>query len=221
MSINMSEHHVIAMDGPAASGKSSVAGAIADRFGWVFVNTGNMYRAATLAALRAEVDVNDKAAVIAAVDEAEVGVAVVGGRSVVTLKGEAVEDELKDQSINLAVSHVAAVPEVREKLVAMQRDLLQEHSLVMEGRDIGTVVFPETPWKFYIDASEEVRASRRGLQGQADAVSERDRLDSTRKVAPLKAAADAVVIDSTELSLEQVVEEVLAILGARGLTVKE
>ncbi|TLD69430.1 (d)CMP kinase [Phragmitibacter flavus] len=217
----MSEHHVIAMDGPAASGKSSVAGAIADRFGWVFVNTGNMYRAATLAALRAEVDVNDKAAVIAAVDEAEVGVAVVGGRSVVTLKGEAVEDELKDQSINLAVSHVAAVPEVREKLVAMQRDLLQEHSLVMEGRDIGTVVFPETPWKFYIDASEEVRASRRGLQGQADAVSERDRLDSTRKVAPLKAAADAVVIDSTELSLEQVVEEVLAILGARGLTVKE
>jgi cytidylate kinase len=216
--MSMSEHHVIAMDGPAASGKSSVAGAVADRFGWVFVNTGNMYRAATLAALRAGVDVKDKVAVVAAVRMAELGVSVVAGKSVVTLKGEAVkDDDLKDEAINRAVSHVAAVPEVREKLVAMQRELLCDHNLVMEGRDIGTVVFPETPWKFYIDASEEVRAIRRGLQGQADAVSERDRLDSTRKVAPLKAAADAVVIDSTELTLAQVVEEVFAVLSARGL----
>lgn len=214
-----SKHQVITMDGPAASGKSSVASRVAEKLGWVFVNTGNMYRAATLAALRAGVDLKDQQAVIQAVTAAVVAVRVEGSRSQVTLGDEVLAHEsLNSQEVNLAVSHVAAVPEVREQLVALQRGLLQDHDLVMEGRDIGTVVFPETPWKFYIDASEEVRALRRGLQGQADAVRERDRLDSTRKVAPLKAAADAVVIDSTELNLEQVVDAVFRNLQERGFS---
>lgn len=205
------------MDGPAASGKSSVASQVAEKLRWVFVNTGNMYRAATLAALRAGVDVKDPQAVISAVREAQVSVRVEGCRSQVTLNREPLSHEsLNTQEVNLAVSHVSAVPEVREQLVALQRGLLNDHDLVMEGRDIGTVVFPDTPWKFYIDASEEVRAIRRGQQGQADAVRERDRLDSTRKVSPLKAAADAVVIDSTELTLDQVVEAVFSSLSERG-----
>lgn len=211
------KHQVITMDGPAASGKSSVASQVAEKLGWVFVNTGNMYRAATLAALRAGVEVKDAAAVLRVVKEAGIGVRVEGRHSVVTLGEEVLGPEsLNSQEVNLAVSHVARVAEIRDRLVAMQRELLLEYDLVMEGRDIGTVVFPETPWKFYIDASEEVRASRRGLQGRADAVMERDRLDSTRQVAPLKAAEDAMVIDSTEMTLEQAVEAVFTKLRERG-----
>jgi len=211
---------VIAMDGPAASGKSSVARLVAQSLDWVYVNTGNMYRAATLAALRASADLKSPESVLAALQAAEFDTSVQDGRSLVTLAGEDVEALLNGEDINKAVSHVAAVPAVREMLVNMQRAMALENPVVMEGRDIGTVVFPDAPWKFYIDASEEVRASRRGLQGQADAVAERDRLDSTRKVAPLKAANDALVIDSTEMTLPQVVDRVLDVLRSHGLEIR-
>ncbi len=140
-----------------------------------------------------------------------------GGRSVVRVGGRDVEEDLNSESVNRAVSLVARVPQVRERLVAMQRALGAAHPSVMEGRDIGTVVFPDAVAKFYIDASEEVRARRRGLQGLADSVGERDRLDSTRKTAPLKAADDAIVIDSSALTLEQVVERVMDTLRSRGV----
>lgn len=212
----MSLGQVIAMDGPAASGKSSVARLVARRLGWVFVNTGNMYRAATLAALRVGADVEDGTAVLAAFRAAEIDVKVHDGESVVWMQGRPVDEELKSEEVNLAVSHVSIVAGVRDRLLALQRGLAQGRDVVMEGRDIGTVVFPSTPWKFYIDASESIRAKRRGLQGQADSVRERDRIDSTRKLAPLKVAEDAVVIDSSHLTLDQVVDAVMRNLCSRG-----
>jgi cytidylate kinase len=213
----MSTPQVIAMDGPAASGKSSVAREVASRLGWTFVNTGNTYRAATWAVLQSGVDPNDSEAVRSAVSTADITCVIEQGRSVVRVGGREVEDELNSQAVNGAVSLVARVPEVREKLVAMQRALGRAYPVVMEGRDIGTVVFPDAPAKFYIDASEEVRAKRRGLQGHSDSVRERDRLDTTRKNAPLMAAPDAIVIDSSHLTLAQVVDRVMETLRARGM----
>ncbi|MEZ0387973.1 MAG: (d)CMP kinase [Verrucomicrobium sp.] len=206
---------VIAIDGPAASGKSSVARELARHLGWTYVNTGNMYRAATLAVLLAEVDPSDEAAVLDVIARTSFTCPVQEGRSVILVNGADVEGELNSEGVNGAVSFVARIAPVREQLVAMQRHLGRTQPVVMEGRDIGTVVFPDAPWKFYVDASEEVRAKRRGLQGLTDSVRERDRIDSTRKTAPLMAAPDAVVVDSSDMSLAQVVDHVLQLLHAR------
>ena len=213
----MNAPRVIAMDGPAASGKSSVAREVAARLGWCFVNTGNTYRAATWAVLQSGANPDDADAVQSAVAAANLTCVLENGRSVVRVNGREVEDELNSEAVNRAVSLVARVPQVREKLVAMQRAVGRAHPAVIEGRDIGTVVFPDALAKFYIDASEEVRSKRRGLQGHTDSVRERDRIDSTRKTAPLMAASDAIVIDSSDLTLEQVVDRVMETLRARGL----
>ncbi len=209
---------VIALDGPAASGKSSVARVLASRLGWIYVNTGNMYRAATWAVVEAGVDATDEAAVLRVMGAISLEVTVEKRHSIVRVNGRDIESELNSEAVNRAVSHVASVEAVRSQLVAMQQRLGQEHPVVMEGRDIGTFVFPDAPYKFYIDAHEDVRLARRGLQGQADALQERDRIDSTRKVAPLMVAEDAVIIDSSHLTLEQVVARVMEILHERGLT---
>ena len=214
----MSAPQVIAMDGPAASGKSSVAREVAAKLGWIYVNTGNMYRAATWAVLEAGVSPENEAAVLEVIEDGDFQCSVESGRSVIRVNGRDVESELNSEAINRGVSHVAKIPQVREKLVAMQRAVGQAHPSVMEGRDIGTVVFPDALVKFYIDASEEVRAKRRGLQGHADTVRERDRMDSTRKIAPLVAATDALVVDSSDLTLNEVVERILELLRERGVT---
>ncbi len=214
----MSAPQVIAMDGPAASGKSSVAREVAAKLGWIYVNTGNMYRAATSAVLQAGVSPENEAAVLEVIEDGDFQCSVESGRSVIRVNGRDVESELNSEAINRGVSHVAKIPQVREKLVAMQRAVGQAHPSVMEGRDIGTVVFPDALVKFYIDASEEVRAKRRGLQGHADTVRERDRMDSTRKIAPLVAATDALVVDSSDLTLNEVVERILELLRERGVT---
>lgn len=208
---------VIAIDGPAASGKSSVARAVAGRLGWLLVNTGNMYRAAAWAALRDGVSPDDEEQVARSAGAWDIACPVRKGRCIVEVDGRDVEEELNSENVNRSVSLVARVPAVRDRLVSMQREIGRSRPTVMEGRDIGTVVFPDAIAKFYIDASETVRARRRGLQGQTDAVRERDRIDSTRKTAPLVAAPDAVVIDSSNLTLEEVVSRVMDELTARGL----
>ena len=132
------------------------------------------------------------------------------------INGRELADELRSEQVNHAVSKVAAIPEVRERLVQLQRDYLQRSDVVMEGRDIGSVVFPDTPFKIYIDASEEVRRARRAADGEADAVAARDKQDSQRKTAPLKVADGATVIDSSDMGIDQVVaraKEVLIELG--------
>jgi cytidylate kinase len=209
---------IITIDGPAASGKSSVAREIARQLGWIYVNTGNMYRAATWAALRDAVDISDEAQIARAAAGWDITCPVLGQSCAVRMDGRDIDSELNSESVNHAVSLVSRVPEVRDRLVSMQRDIGAAHPVVMEGRDIGTVVFPDAPVKFYIDASEEVRARRRGLQGQTDAIRRRDQIDSTRKNAPLMAAKDAIIIDSSDLSLDEVTSRVMIELRQRGIT---
>ena len=201
---------VITIDGPAASGKSSVARIVAERRGAIYVNTGNMYRAMTWAVLQTGVDPNDQEAVRVAAASLKIDSPVIDGQTQVSIAGRSLtQDDLNSDPVNRGVSLVARVPEVRARLVADQRALANLGPLVMEGRDIGSVVFPDSPLKFYIDASEEVRASRRRAQGHTDQVAERDRLDSTRKTSPLVIPEGAIVIDNSHLTLEQAVQAVM------------
>ncbi len=207
---------VITLDGPAASGKSSVARLVAARLGRVYVNTGNMYRALTWAVLARGANPADPDAVRSAAAAVVVESPVTDGQTQVRVDGRLLTtDDLNSDAVNAGVSLVARVPEVRERLVRDQRALAALGPLVMEGRDIGSVVFPDSRLKFYIDASEEVRAARRRAQGHADQVAERDRLDSTRKSSPLVVPEGAQVIDNSHLTLEQAVEAVLAGVASR------
>ena len=218
MSIAQDEkiYRAIAIDGPAASGKSTVARLLAERLGVAMVNTGAMYRAIAWEAIQRKVDPRDGEAVREMLAELEIVCGILDGKSTIVINGMGGAEGLRSEEVNAAVSAVAAVPEVRSLLVARQRELLHVGDLVMEGRDIGSVVFPETPHKFYIDASEEVRMKRRSAEGLTDAVAQRDRADSERKTSPLVVAEGASVIDSSELSIEEVLDEVLTLLRTQG-----
>ena len=207
---------VVAIDGPAASGKSSVASRVAARLGFLYVNTGAMYRAAAWAVVDGGIDPLDAAAVVAAAGV--VGIGFEDGRSFVRCGERRLEAELVLEAVNGMVSRVAANPGVRERLVAMQREAARGRDVVMEGRDIGSAVFPETPYKLYIDASEEVRQRRRAGQGIVDSIAARDRQDSARKASPLVIPLDAVVIDSSEMTLDEVVVAALGSLADLGLS---
>ena len=209
---------VIAIDGPAASGKSSVAKRVARELGWVYVNTGNMFRMITWAVLQAGINAQDTAAITGLEPTLKLDFEVADGQMTARINGRVLSDaELNSPEVNAAVSLVAQVPSVRTRLVNEQRALVRHGALVMEGRDIGSVIFPETPHKFYIDASEEVRSKRRAAQGLSDAVGLRDTLDSTRKSAPLVVPEGALRIDSSELTLEQVVSQVVTALRGQGV----
>jgi cytidylate kinase len=208
---------VIAIDGPAASGKSSVARALAAQLGFSYINTGAMYRAVTWHILRCEADPHSPAAVANALESANLRTGFDNGRSFIEIDGIRPFDELQAPSVNRAVSAVSSVPAVRDRLVAEFRALADTADCVVEGRDIGSVVFPETPYKFYLDAKPEVRQLRRNAQGQQDEVTARDRFDSSRHTAPLTIAADATVIDTTEMNLAEVVAAVQAALATKGL----
>jgi len=196
---------VIAIDGPAGSGKSSVARAVALDLGWSFLDTGAMYRAVTFEAVRKGVDVNDADAV-AAVAEA----ATLTTLPRVTVNGRDVEDEIRTDEINVAVSVVAAEPRVRAAMVARQREFAaaQPVGTVVEGRDITTVVFPDASVKIFLTASLEERARRRGEEGE-DSVARRDEVDSTRAASPLRQAEDAIVLDTTGRDVDDVAQEIV------------
>ncbi len=208
---------VIAIDGPAASGKSSVSRVLAEKLGAIFVNSGAMYRAVTWAALEAGLDTLDGPAVAAWVAQLQISAGEADGQSTIAIDGRDAGPHLREPRINAAVSAISAVPEVRKILVDKLRSYARLGNVVMEGRDIGSVVFPDTPHKFYVDASEEVRAKRRNDQGETDSIAQRDALDSTRKTAPLKVAEDAVVIDSSDMTLAQVVAAIEPHLRTQGL----
>jgi len=198
---------VIAIDGPAASGKSSVARGVASALGYLFVSSGHFYRAIAWGALRDRIDLKNVEEWMAArkltATENE-------NTLLLHLDGAEVTAHLSDPDVAAMVSQLAAFPAVRNAVNALLRSLSLGRDLVMEGRDIGSVVFPETPWKFYLDASPEERARRRAKEGSVDPVAERDRLDSTRATAPLMIAQGATVIDTTLLDLNQVIAAVLA-----------
>lgn len=205
---------VIAIDGPAASGKSSVARALAARYGIAYINSGAMYRAVTWSVLREGIDPNDEAAVIAHLETVPIAYQTRDGVAEFTIGGRDPGSELKSAQVNEHVSVIASHSAVRERLVAQQREFGESGRIVMEGRDIGSVVFPDTPYKFYITASEEIRRQRREKEGFTDDLAKRDRLDSSRKDSPLVIDPDAHVVDSSELTIDEVVDEIVARIGA-------
>lgn len=208
---------VIAIDGPAASGKSSVSRLISRKLGCRYVNSGSFYRAVTWAVIQAGLPLEDEMAITAFLGSLDIQCRLVDGNTVLLLNGEDPGGHLRDACVNDNVSRVSSYPEVRRVLTSLLRGLADDGSLVMEGRDIGSVVFPGTPHKFYIDASEEVRASRRAAQGEADSIAQRDAQDSSRKTAPLVIPGDAHVVDSSHLTLEGVAAEIFQRLEQQGL----
>jgi cytidylate kinase len=212
-------HPVIAIDGTAASGKSTFSKQLAKRLGFTYVNTGAMYRGVTWYLQDKNVLLDDTPAVERTVKAAAIENRLRDGELVFHIDGVDPEPHLREGRVNSGVSIVAQVVTVRRILVAAQQSLAAIAPLVMEGRDIGTVVFPDTPYKFYIDASPEVRAARRHAQGEADVVQQRDTLDSQRKSSPLLRTTDAFFLDSGSYSVEELIAIALPQLAARGLKI--
>lgn len=217
----------VAIDGPSGAGKSTVARALAARTGALYLDTGAMYRAVGLYMLRAGVDPRDAAAVAQRVDGADVRVKYVDGLGQrVYLGREDVSEQIRQPRVSMAASAVSAVPAVRERMVDMQRQIARGHSVVMDGRDIGTKVLPDATLKVYLSADSAVRARRRyeelRAKGATDTYEQvleemkrRDYDDSTRAASPLCQADDAVFVDSTGMSEREVVERVCALLSQK------
>lgn len=223
---------VVAIDGPAGTGKSSVSRGLARGLGARFLDTGAMYRMVTLAVLRAGIDPADAEAVSETAATAELSVGYDPDASSFFLSGEDVSAEIRGDDVTRAVSAVSAVPSVRHRLVDIQRQMAEgPETIVVEGRDIGTVVFPDAPVKIYLTASAETRAQRRNAQnirsGLADDyeavladVRRRDHLDSTRAVSPLRAAPDAIVVDTSDMTEAQVIAHLQELVTQRSGAVR-
>lgn len=213
---------VVAVDGTSGSGKSSTCRAVADRLGLRYLDTGAQYRAVTWWMLRNGVDVHDAAAVAALADTPVLSSGTDPLHPTITVDGTDVAVEIRSDEVNGAVSPVSTVPAVRERLVALQREVIGDGGIVVEGRDIGSVVWPEAEVKVYLTADPSARAARRALENggtdvdatQASLLA-RDKIDSGRAVAPLTMAEGAVHIDSTELALEEVVDLVVGLVMER------
>lgn len=211
---------VIAIDGPSGSGKSSTSRGVAARLGYAYLDTGAMYRAMTWALLQRGVDVDDPAAVAAAAREVELTSGTDPEAPTITADGVDVSEPIRGDAVTAAVSPVATVPEVREQLVALQRKAIAEATggIVVEGRDIGTVVAPDAGLKIYLVADPVARAKRRALElgvedadAMREALARRDAIDSNRAASPLARADDAVVVDGTDLTLEQVIDHIVGL----------
>ena len=212
----------IAIDGPAGAGKSTIARLVAKELGFIYVDTGAMYRAMALFLIRRGIDKNDTAALEKACEDADISISYEGDSQVVLLDGENVNSFLRTEEVGNMASISSVNPKVREKLVALQQKLAREKDVVMDGRDIGTVVLPDSKCKIYLTASSSVRAKRRydelaqkGIKEDLDRIEadivERDKRDMTREHSPLKQAEDAVLIDSSNMSIEEVRDEILAL----------
>jgi cytidylate kinase len=210
-------HRVVAIDGPAASGKSSVAGALARRLDFVYVNSGAIYRAITWHLLNKDIHTDDTQRVAQTLQSAAITCRIQDSESRMLVDEIDPADHLRDDRVNESVAHVSRLPLVRQIVGQKLHEYARSHDVVVEGRDIGSVVFPETPHKFYVDASPEVRLRRRAAQGERDAITLRDQADLSRSVSPLVTAKDAYVIDTSRLTIEKVVCEILVRLKEMGL----
>lgn len=215
----LSAFSVIAIDGPAASGKSTVARQLAQFLGFSFVNSGAMYRAVAWLAHLRKLNPSDNVAISKQLGTVSFQFGIANKESFILIDGEKPDQHLKEEVVNRTVSAISAIPEIRAFLLPHLRGFARLDNIVMEGRDIGSTVFPETPFKFYIDAAPEVRARRRAAQGLKDNLAHRDRADSSRRSSPLVIADDAEVIDSSSLSIAGVIDEVLGKLSQKGLAV--
>jgi cytidylate kinase len=212
---------IVAIDGGAASGKSSSSRALSDRFNLLHVDTGSFYRAITAELLRRKVSPADLPSVKAALTDLRLGTRVTGRSAQMEIGGRVAGDEIRSREVNDHVSHFAAIPEVRTALLEYQRgqaDVAREHGfrgLVMEGRDIGSVIFPHAEFRFFLHADPAERVRRRANEGHQDSIAERDRIDSGRKTAPLACPNGAISIDTTNVTLSQVVELMAAEIAPR------
>lgn len=201
---------VIAIDGPSASGKSTNARLIAKALGYAYVDTGAMFRAFAWSCLKRGVNVHDSAEVVAALRDWNAALECVDSQVRLLVDGYFPEKEIRTAETSAAASPIAAVPEVRAWMKAAQRSCVKFGNLVMEGRDIGTHIFPETPLKFYLDAAAEERSRRRDAEGVKDDLAARDERDRTRAAAPLQMAADAILINNAGETPQQTSERMLA-----------
>lgn len=211
----------VAIDGPAGAGKSTVAKAAAKKLGFIYVDTGALYRTVGVNALRKGIDPKDAEKVKTTLDDIDVSLGFVDGSQHVFLNGEDVSEEIRLPASSMAASAVSAIPEVREFLLSLQRDIAKKNNCLMDGRDIGTVILPDAQYKFFFTASAEIRADRRckelkekGIPADYETVlaeiKERDYNDSHRETAPLKQADDAVLIDSSYMTIEEAVDKIVS-----------
>lgn len=218
-------HFAVAVDGPSGSGKSSTARGVARRLGWAYLDTGAMYRAITWWFLSHDVNVEDPAAVASRAAEPSLDISTDPDGPGVLVDGHDVTEQIRDPHVTDAVSAVSAVPQVRDRMVNLQRSAIESGPIVIEGRDIGTVVVPDAPLKVFLVASSHTRAQRRNAEfahrHEADledtmvSISRRDLLDSTREFSPLSRAEDAVEIDSTSMTLDEVIDAVVGLVHTR------
>ncbi len=212
--------HNVAIDGPAGAGKSTIAKQIARKLGYIYVDTGAMYRAMAYYLIQNQVDAADQEAIAAACQHADISICYQDGEQVVLLNGENVNAYLRTEAVGNMASVSSVVPEVRKKLVELQQKLARETDVVMDGRDIGTVVLPDADVKVYLTASVETRAKRRFLELQekgesadlakiAADIEDRDYRDMHRDISPLRQAEDATLVDSSDMTIDQVVERIL------------
>lgn len=213
----------IAIDGPAGAGKSTIAKRVAKALSYIYVDTGAMYRAMALYLHRNGIDADDTQRIAAACTGADISIEYRDGEQVVLLGGENVNPYLRTQEVSAMASRSSAVPQVRTRLVELQQELAAAQNVVMDGRDIGTVVLPDAQVKIYLTASVEVRARRRFLELQekgepavleeiAAEIAERDHRDMTREVSPLRQAEDAVLVDTSDMGIDEVADQILKIV---------
>ncbi len=214
--------YCVAIDGPAGAGKSTIAKKIAKKMQLIYVDTGAMYRAMALFLLRNHVSPEDAAAIERTCEDAEIGICYEKGQQVVYLNGENVNDLLRSEEVGKMASISSQIKSVRRKLVDLQRRLAETTDVIMDGRDIGTCVLPDADVKIYLTASSRVRAQRRFDELQEKAIAcnfdeiekdiiERDRRDMTREESPLKKAEDAIEVDTSDMSIEQVIATIIRI----------
>lgn len=216
----------IAIDGPAGAGKSTIARRVAKELSFIYVDTGAMYRAMALYLLYKNVDRTNTEQIGEVCQNAEISIEYQNGEQIVLLNGENVNAYLRTEEVGNMASVSSAVPRVREKLLSLQRKLAKDMSVVMDGRDIGTTILPDADVKIYLTASSLTRAKRRYLELQEKGtvcdldniqkdIEERDQRDMNREISPLRQAEDAVLVDSSDLTIEQVVDRILEIFRAR------
>lgn len=216
----------IAIDGPAGAGKSTIARRVAKELSFIYVDTGAMYRAMALYLLRKEVNRDDTEQIGNICQDAEISIEYQNGEQIVLLNGENVNSYLRTEEVGNMASVSSAVPRVREKLLSLQRKLAKDMSVVMDGRDIGTTILPNADVKIYLTASSLTRAKRRYLELQEKGtvcnlddiqkdIEERDQRDMNREISPLRQAKDAVLVDSSDLTIQQVVDRILQIFRSK------
>ena len=216
----------IAIDGPAGAGKSTIARLAADRLHFIYVDTGAMYRAIALCLLREGVDPENEEALNQALDKMQIDIAYEGDEQQILLNGENVNGLIRTEEVSHMASVSSARPQVRAKLLALQRDLAQKNDVIMDGRDIGTQILPDARLKIYLTASVKARARRRYLENQEKGIGgsleeieadirERDERDMNREVSPLKQAEDAVLVDSSDMTIPEVTERIITLARER------